>query len=160
MRGNHSAAVAFLACRRIAVVGVSRDRRGFSRSLAEELARRGYDVVPVNPLGGDPVAGVRCVRRVQDITPPPEAALLLTAPEATEQVVRDCAASGVRRVWMHRGMGPGAASPAAIAYCRDAGMELVTDACPFMYLTGASFVHRAHRWSRQNLVAMIPFPRV
>ena len=39
----------FLAQRRIALVGVSRDPRDLSRTLFRELRRRGYDVVPVNP---------------------------------------------------------------------------------------------------------------
>ena len=40
---------AFLGARRIAVVGVSRNEKDFSRYVLRELARRGHDVVPVNP---------------------------------------------------------------------------------------------------------------
>jgi predicted CoA-binding protein len=39
----------FLAENRIAMVGVSREPKGFSRMLFEELSKRGYDMVPVNP---------------------------------------------------------------------------------------------------------------
>src|SRR5947207_6643652 len=92
----------FLSRRRIAVVGVSRDRRSFSRSVFAELRRRGYDAVPVNPLGGE-VDGVSFVRRVQDMDPPAEGALLLTPPAVTTEIVKDCAAAGIPRVWMHRG---------------------------------------------------------
>ena len=42
----------FLAQRRIALVGVSRNPRDLSRTLFRELRRRGYDVVPVNPDAG------------------------------------------------------------------------------------------------------------
>ena len=38
----------FLAQRRIAMVGISREPKNFSVMLFEELSRRGYDVVPVN----------------------------------------------------------------------------------------------------------------
>ena len=40
---------AFLATRRFAVVGVSRNEKDFSRYLLRELLARGYDAVPVNP---------------------------------------------------------------------------------------------------------------
>jgi predicted CoA-binding protein len=143
------AANAFLGCRRIAVVGHSRDPRSFSRMVADELRRRGYDVVPVNPRAGEVVDGLRCAARVQDVAPPPEAALLFTPPVVSEQVVRDCAEAGVRHVWMHRGMGPGAASAEAIAYCRSHGIDVVTDACVFMHLPDAGVVHRAHGWGRR-----------
>jgi predicted CoA-binding protein len=33
----------------MAMVGVSREPKGFSGMLFEELSKRGYDVVPVNP---------------------------------------------------------------------------------------------------------------
>ncbi|PYX41387.1 MAG: CoA-binding protein, partial [Acidobacteria bacterium] len=38
----------FLALRRIAMVGVSRDPEDFSRKLFREMCDRGYDMVPVN----------------------------------------------------------------------------------------------------------------
>ncbi len=39
----------FLAQKRVAMAGISRDPVNFSVRLFEELCRRGYDVVPVNP---------------------------------------------------------------------------------------------------------------
>ena len=42
----------FLAQRRIAFVGLSRDPKHFSRVVFREMSQRGYDVVPVNPAAG------------------------------------------------------------------------------------------------------------
>jgi hypothetical protein len=147
-RAAQAAAGDFLACRRLAVVGVSRDPTDFTRALFRELKSRHYDVVPVNPLGGE-LEGDRCYARVQDIAPPVEGALLLTPPRVTEQVVRDCAEAGIARIWMHRGVGRGAASPDAIRFCSEEGMRVVTDECPFMFLPDTGLVHRAHGWLRR-----------
>jgi len=133
----------FLAERRIALVGVSRDPRDLSRSLFRELRGRGYEVVPVHPEL-DSVEGVPCARRVQDVRPPVGGALLMTPPAATDTVVRDCAEAGVRHVWMHRGAGRGAVSEAAVGWCREHDIEVVDGACPFMFRPGAGFVHRTH----------------
>ena len=54
-------------------------------------------------------------------------ALVMTRPEASEQVVRDCAEAGVPRVWLHRGIGPGAVSRAAVDFCRLRGIAVVAD---------------------------------
>lgn len=140
---------AFLAHRRLALVGVSRDPRDFSRTVLGELTRHGYDVGPVNPIGGEGRDGIAFAQRVQDIDPPVEAALLMTPPAVTTEVVKDCVQVGIRHVWMHQGVGRGAASPEAIAYCREYGISVVTGACPLMYLPGMGFVHRAHRWCRE-----------
>ena len=138
----------FLSCRRLAVVGVSRAPADFSRAVFRAFVERGYDAVPVNPAGGEP-EGRPSVARVGDIQPPPEAALLLTPPASTAQVVRECADAGVKRVWMHRGGGQGAVSPEAVAFCRERGIDVVDGECPFMFLPGVGWGHGLHRFFRR-----------
>lgn len=140
---------AFLRVKRIAVVGVSRRQDDFSRVVLRELAKRGYDVVAVHPRMSE-ADGCACFARVQDVWPPPEAALIMTSPHVTEQVVRDCAAAGVRRVWMHHGGGPGAASETAVAFCEAKGISVVRDLCPYMALTGVGLAHRVHGFFRRT----------
>jgi uncharacterized protein len=143
MSTTRSDVVDFLAHRRIAMVGVSRNPKDFSRALFRELRARGYDVVPVNPLT-ESVGGRPCFPRVQAISPPVEAALLITAPAETERVVRDCADAGIRSVWMHRGGGQGSVSQAAAVFCREHGIRVIEGQCPFMFLPNTQFFHRAH----------------
>jgi predicted CoA-binding protein len=138
----------FLSCRRIAVVGVSRDPKDFSRQVFRAFVERGYDAVPVNPAGGE-MDGRRAAVGVAEIQPPPEAALLLTPPAATDQVVRECADAGVRRVWMHRGGGAGAVSPGAVAFCRERGFEVVGGECPVLFLPGTALFHGVHRFFKR-----------
>lgn len=138
----------FLSAGRIAVIGVSRDEKDFSRAVFRELAKRGYDVVAVNPALAE-AEGRPCFARVQDVSPPAQAALLLTPPARSEDAVHDCVAAGVRRVWMHRGAGAGAASPAALALCTANGIVPVQDLCPFMALPETSFAHRFHHFLRR-----------
>jgi predicted CoA-binding protein len=133
----------FLAQRRIAVVGVSRDPKDFSRGLFRELARRKYDVVPINPSVSQ-IEGMLSFSQVQDLRPPPDGVLIMTPPQAALQVIRDCAEAGVRRVWLHRGAGTGAVSEEAVALARDLGIAVVAGACPYMFLPGTGMVHRAH----------------
>ena len=133
----------FLGRKRFAVVGVSRGRQDFSRAVFREFLKRGYDPVPVNPEAAE-IEGLPCFAHVQDIQPPVDAALLMTSPTVTNTVVRDCAASGVTRVWMHRGGGQGAVSDSAVAFCESKGISVIPGECPFMFLPGTSWFHRAH----------------
>lgn len=133
----------FLAQRRLAVVGVSRDPHDFTRVLLRELKKRQYDVVPVHPWV-DRVEDLTCYDRVQSIRPPVDGALLFTPPAITAQVVRDCAEAGVPRVWMHRGAGRGAVNEEAVRFCHEQGIDVVDGACPWMFLPGAGAGHRFH----------------
>jgi uncharacterized protein len=133
----------FLTQRRIALVGLSRNPKDFSHVVFREMSQRGYDVVPVNPAGGE-LENRRCFAHLQEVDPPVAGALVMTAPQETERVVRDCAEAGVRRVWMHRGGGQGAVSKEAADFCRQNAIRLVEGYCPLMFLAGTPFVHRLH----------------
>ena len=132
----------FLNQRRIALVGVSRDPRDFSRIIFREMCNRGYDMVPVNPAASE-LENRRCFRRVQEIDPPAQGALIMTPPRDTERVVQDCADAGIQRVWMHRGGGQGAVSKKAANFFQQKGISLV-EGCPLMFLPSTPFFHRIH----------------
>jgi hypothetical protein len=138
----------FLAQKRFAMVGVSRDPKHFSVALFEELCRRGYDIVPVNP-NAPSINGRHCFAHVQDIQPPVRCALLMTSLEVTEAVVADCFAAGITQVWMYRAGGKGAVSAKAVEFCREKGVEVIPAQCPFMFLPGTAGVHRFHGFIRK-----------
>ncbi len=137
----------FLSRKRLAIAGVSRNPKDFSRAVFREFVRRGYDVVAVNP-NLEEVEGRPCFARMQEIAPAVEGAILMTPPALTARVVRDCAEAGIRHVWMHRGAGRGSVDPTAVEFCRAQGMEVIPGECPFMYLPDAGFPHGVHRFLR------------
>ncbi len=133
----------FLALRRIAVVGVSRDPEDFSRKLFREMCERGYDMVPVN-LMAEEIEGRECFPCLQAVKVPVEGVLVMTPFYETVRVVRDAAEAGIRRIWMYRAGGRGAVSPEAIELCKQNGIRMVEGHCPFMFLPATAFPHRAH----------------
>lgn len=138
----------FLALKRIAVVGVSRNPGDFTRTLFRELLRRGYDAIPVNPNLAE-AEGVASRASVSEISPPAEGALLMTSPAATAAVVRECAAAGIRNIWMYRAVGSGAVSAEAVEWSRANGLRVVAGECPFLYFPQTPWVHRFHGFCRR-----------
>lgn len=134
----------FLAHRRIALVGLSTRPDHFSRAVYSTLRDHGFDVVPVNTRAEE-IDGQRCFGSVEDISPGVQGALLMTPPEASLQVVEQCARSGVNRVWMHRGAGVGAVSQEAVDYCDSHGISVVAGQCPLMFVGDPpDKVHQIH----------------
>jgi predicted CoA-binding protein len=138
----------FLAQRRIAVAGVSRDnsRHPASNLIYHRLKSAGHDVFAVNPhmqtFEGDP-----CYPDVRSIPGGVDGVVVVTRPETTAQIVRDCNDAGIRRVWMHQSLGKGSSvSPEAVEYCRQHGISVIAGACPMMYGAGADFGHTCMRW--------------
>ena len=134
----------FLAVRRLAMVGLSRDPKHFSVALFKELLRRGYDVIPVNPNAAQ-IDGRHCYARVADIQPPVEAALLMTPASASGAAAADCAQAGVRRIWFYSAGSGGAVTEAALAFCRNHQIEVVPGECPYMFLPNNG-LHAIHGW--------------
>jgi predicted CoA-binding protein len=133
----------FLALHRIAMVGVSRNPKDFSRLLFREMCDRGHDMVPIN-LVAEEIDGRECFHSLEAVKEPVEGVLVMTPFHATLQVVQDCAAAGVRNVWIYRAGGKGSVSPEAIAFCKENGMRVVDGHCPFMFFPETKFVHRVH----------------
>jgi len=133
----------FLAQKRIAVVGVSRDPKDFSRGLLRSLREHGYDAVAVNPAltSADDTA---CFSNLDEVTPPVDGVLAMTSPAVTDEVVRQCAKLGIGRVWMYRAGGDGAVSPQAIEFCREHGIKVIPGECPYMFIPRTAWFHRLH----------------
>jgi uncharacterized protein len=73
----------------------------------------------------------------------------MTKPAATDQVVCECQAAGIHRVWMYRGGGTGAVSPNAVRFCEDNGISVVAGECPFMFLPRTAWFHRFHGFCKK-----------
>lgn len=138
----------FLAQKRIAVAGVSRNKSHHPAGnlIYQRLKTLGHDVFPVNPNLAT-FEGARCYPDLQSIPGGVDGVVIITRPETTERIVRDCSAARVRRVWMHRSMAKGSSvSPAAVEYCREHDISVIAGACPMMFGPGVDFGHTCMRW--------------
>src|SRR5438034_10877505 len=127
------AAAEFLAHKRVAVTGVSRNPKGHGSNIVyQRLRERGYEVFAVNP-NADQVEGDRCYHDLRSIPGGVDATVIATRPETAEEAMRECAELGIRHVWMHRGPGAGSVSSAAAAYGRRCGIAVSDGGCPCMF---------------------------
>lgn len=139
------AAADFLAHKRIAVAGLSRDSPNAANGIYRSLRKAGYEVVPVNP-NADEVEGDRCYPELAAIPGGVDGVVVGTHPSASVDVVRQAAEAGVPRVWIHRGIGPGSYSDEAVQAARDAGLTVIPGGCPMMFIDGADVFHRCLGW--------------
>jgi predicted CoA-binding protein len=145
MQKIKTAASEFLAHKRIAVTGVSRDPKTHGSNVVYcRLRERGYDVVAVNP-NAEVVEGDRCYPDLHSIPDGVEAVVIGTKPERAEATMLECAELGITHVWMHRGPGAGSVSSAAAEYGRAHGIAVIDGGCPCMFGPTADRGHKAMR---------------
>jgi predicted CoA-binding protein len=137
---------AFLAPKRFAFVGVSRDSGHFSRVVFREFRKNGLDAIPVRPDAVE-IEGVRSFGTLREIEPPVECVLVMLPHDAIAGAAAACIGAGVKRVCFYRGAG--GLDDNAIEECRAHRISVIADECPMMFLPNTGWVHRFHGWLRK-----------
>jgi uncharacterized protein len=145
MRKITEAATEFLASKRIAVTGVSRDPQGHGGNVVyQRLRERGYQVLAVNP-NAEAVEGDTCYHDLKSIPGGVDGVVIGTRPDTAEATMRECAELGITRVWMHRSFGTGSVSATATEYGRAHGITVIDGGCPLMFAPTSDPAHRVMR---------------
>jgi predicted CoA-binding protein len=140
------AASEFLANRRVAVTGVSREPQNHGSNVVyRRLRERGYETFAVNPNANE-VEGDTCYHDLLSIPGDVEAVVIGTRPEIAQEAMRECAELGIKHVWMHRGPGAGSVSEAAATYGREHGITVIDGGCPCMFDPTADVGHKLMRF--------------
>jgi uncharacterized protein len=138
----------FLGARSIAIAGVSRNPKDYSRIVYEELRQRGYEVAAVNPAV-DFVNDVKFVASVDQVSPPAEAVVILVPEAHLLETTRACVRAGARYVWFRHKESSSPVYQQAASEARDAGLTVIAGECPLMFLPNGAWIHRAHATLRQ-----------
>lgn len=117
----------FLEQRRFAVIGSFRNEAKYAYRILKALKRKGYEVYPVNPRLKE-VTDLSCYPSVKDIPVICDVANIVTPPEVTEKIVRECKEKGITRVWLQ----PGAESEEAIKFCKENDIAVIYNLCVMM----------------------------
>jgi len=145
MQTMEEAASAFLAKKRIAVTGVSREPKTHgSNSVYRRFRERGYEVFAVNPNAAE-VEGDPSYHDLKSIPGGVDAVVIGTRPAFADGTMHECVELGIEHVWMHRGPGGGSVSDTATGYGREHGITVIDGGCPLMFEPTADFPHKVMR---------------
>ncbi len=113
-----------LACRRIAVVGLSDDPSRVSYAIGQQLLAAGKEVIPVTPTY-PLVMGLHAFSSLDRAPKGIELVNVFRRPEHCAEIARDAVAVGARGLWLQLGIVSREARETAEA----AGMDYVEDRC-------------------------------
>lgn len=108
----------------IAMVGLSSNPFRPSHFAAIYMLSEGYNVIPVNPREKE-VLGRRSYASIREIEEPIDIVDIFRDPKAVPPIVEDAIAVQAKVVWMQLGV----INEAAAQRAREAGLEVVMDAC-------------------------------
>lgn len=111
----------FLAGAPHAVIGASTDRSKYGNKVLRCYQQKQRPVHVVHPRERE-IEGLPCVAQLASLPKGVHGLSIITPPAVTEQVVRDAATAGIRRLWMQ----PGAESPVALELARQLGLSVIS----------------------------------
>jgi predicted CoA-binding protein len=121
----------FLSAGAFGVVGASSSRHKFGNRVLRCYLQKGKQAVPVNPNEAE-IEGIACVKSVEELPTEVKSISVITPPAVTEQLVPLAIAHGIENIWMQ----PGAESPAAVALCREKGINVIADGSCLLVVLG------------------------
>ena len=113
-----------LSTKTIASVGLSSNPEKVSYGVGAYLLKQGYHVVPVNPTA-DEILGEKAYPNLESVPEEIDVVQVFRRPEDVPPVVADAIKVGAKVLWMQEGIVNEEAAQAA----RDAGLQVVMDAC-------------------------------
>ncbi|RPI34721.1 MAG: CoA-binding protein [Chloroflexota bacterium] len=130
----------FVRCKRIAVVGYSRNPQKFGPTAYKELKERGYEVFAVHPTEKE-INGEVCYPNLAALSGKADGVLVSVNPQQSAAVVQEAAAAGFHNIWLQAG----AESPEAIEAGQKLGLSMATGKCILMYAQPVRSFHAVHR---------------
>jgi predicted CoA-binding protein len=121
----------FLSAGAFGVVGASSNRQKFGNRVLRCYIQDGRRAIPVNPNEAE-IEGIACVKSVTDLPPDVKSISMITPPAVTERLVPLAIDHGIENIWMQ----PGAESPAAVALCREKGINVIADGSCLLVVLG------------------------
>ena len=131
----------FLAPRKMAMAGVSRNPKKFGGAIFKELKENGFDLYPINPKAEE-IQGVKCFKTVNDLPADVEHLFIVTPKYETELVAHAAVKKRMKMVWIQRQSD----TPEAVKTIEGAGIPLIHKKCIMMFANPVKSVHGFHRF--------------
>lgn len=132
--------IAFLAPRKLAMVGVSRDSKKFGYITFNDLRSKGFDICLVHPVAKD-IDGVVCYQSIDQIPEGFDRLLIMVPPAETNQLIEQAAVRGIRQIWVQQFSDSADTRTLAARL----GVTLIDKRCIHMYAEPVRGFHKFHR---------------
>ena len=131
----------FLAPRKMAIAGVSRNPKKFGGAIFKELKEKGFELYPINP-NAEEIQGVKCYKSVNDLPSDVEHLLIVTPRYETELVANAAVIKGIKMIWIQQQ----SETVEAVKTIEEAGIPIIYKKCIMMFADPVKSVHGFHRF--------------
>jgi uncharacterized protein len=130
----------FLACKRFAVAGVSRNNYKTGNAIFKELKKNNYSVVPLNPFMEN-FEGEKCYNSIKELPADVDALVVATKPEVSSVIIREAVERGIKNIFIQQG----AQNNEILELAGSSDANMICRECLFMFVNPGG-IHKFHAW--------------
>jgi predicted CoA-binding protein len=140
MKTNKQKIEDFLNSKKIALAGVSRNKKKFGYISFKSLIEKGYNILPINPDANE-IDGKKCFKSITDLPSDVESVIIMTPKDNTDEVLIEAINKGIKNIWVQQMSD----TKNTIGIAEEYQKEIVTGKCIFMFAEPITGVHKFHR---------------
>jgi uncharacterized protein len=141
----------FLSVKKIAIAGMSRDEKKFSRLLLKKLISDGYTIYPVNP-NAQQIDSLACYASVAELPSDVSQLIVITNKRESLHVVQQALDKGIKKIWVQQG----SETAEVLDIAKRNSHSIITGECLFMWLGPITGFHNFHRFMRKVFSGLPP----
>jgi uncharacterized protein len=130
----------FFSSKKLAIAGVSRNEKKFGNLVFQELIKKQYDVLPINPEA-EVIGGVKCFKAISELPADVESLLIVTSKRKTDDVLRQAITKGIKNIWVQQH----SETPETVKIARESNKEIIFGKCVYMFADPVVGMHKFHR---------------
>lgn len=131
----------FLAPKKLAVAGASRNPKKFGGTIIKELKERGFDLYPINP-NAEEIQELKCYKSVTELPDDVKNLLVVTPKASTPDIAKLAVKKKMKMVWIQQMSD----TPEAVQIIKDAQISLIHKKCILMFAEPVKGPHSFHRF--------------
>lgn len=130
----------FFKSKTLAIAGVSRNEKKFGNVVFQELQKKEYTVIPINPNTSE-INGQKCLNSVEEL-PSDIMSLLITTPKKqTDKILKQAIQKGIKNIWVQQM----SETEDTLKIAKEYDTEIIHHKCIFMFAEPVSGMHGFHR---------------
>jgi len=130
----------FFIHKKFAIAGVSRNPKKFGHRVFTLMKEKGFEIYPINP-NIEQIDNQTYYKDVFSLPDEINSILILTKPSSTLEVVKQAIEKGIKNIWIQQM----SHSKEAIELAQNNNINLIYNACIFMYADPVDGMHKFHR---------------
>ena len=131
----------FLAPKKLAIAGASRNPKKFGGTVLSELKKKGFDLYPVHPVATE-IQGIPCFNSVSELPAGVDHLYIVTRKDQTAGVVEQALKQGIRKIWIQQHSD----TPEALEMAKKQNVPVISGRCMMMFAEPVGTMHGFHRW--------------